>query len=293
MIKLGIIGYNKGNGHPYSYSSIFNGFDEKFMKDCPYPSIPEYLKNHDSDIERLNSAQVTHIWTQDREISTHIAQASKINNIVNNFEDMIPEVDAIIIARDDYEEHMNIAKPIIKAGLNVFIDKPLEFSVIKAKEILDLEKFSGQIFSSSSLAYDPRVISARKNLKSIGDIKYIYGSAPGRWDRYAIHLIDTLLMILDNKFSFKTKNIEVIDGMTLQTGMLDNNAYVELRCMGGRASPLRVTIVGTNGFFDIDFKDPFYAFKNTLDAFVTSVIKKKVERSHEDIIKSISLIELF
>ena len=46
--------------------------------------------------------------------------------------------------------------------------------------------------------------SARKNLKSIGDIKYIYGSAPGRWDRYAIHLIDTLLMILDNKFSFKT-----------------------------------------------------------------------------------------
>ena len=36
-----------------------------------------------------------------------------------------------------------------------------------------------------------------------------------------------------------------------------------------------------------------HAFKNTLDAFVTSVIKKKVERSHEDIIKSISLIELF
>ena len=58
------------------------------------------------------------------------------------------------------------------------------------------------------------------------------------------------------------------------TGMLDNNACIELRCMGGRVSPLRVTIVGTNGFFDIDFKDPFFAFKNTLDAFKFSKYRR-------------------
>ena len=31
MIKIGIIGYSEGNGHPYSYSSIFNGFDKISM----------------------------------------------------------------------------------------------------------------------------------------------------------------------------------------------------------------------------------------------------------------------
>ena len=48
MLKVGIIGYNNGNGHPYSYSAIFNGFNKKeLLKNCPYPIIQKYLiKDH-------------------------------------------------------------------------------------------------------------------------------------------------------------------------------------------------------------------------------------------------------
>ena len=35
MINLGIIGYNKGNGHPISFSSIIN-YDENNLKYCDY-----------------------------------------------------------------------------------------------------------------------------------------------------------------------------------------------------------------------------------------------------------------
>jgi len=292
MIKLGMIGYNKGNGHPYSYSSIFNGFDLKHMKDCPYPTIPKYLKKHDSDSERIKSAEVSHIWTQDKDISSHIAKSSKIKNICNNLEDMIPEVDAVIIARDDYKKHYELSKPFIEAGLNIFVDKPLECSVKKAQKILDLEKFTGQIFSVSSLAYDPRVIEAKRNLKSIGNIKYIYGIAPGKWDRYAIHLIDSLLMILGKDFCFEEKHTEKHNSIISQNGILENNAYIELKCMGGITSPLRITIIGDDGFYDIDFNDPFDAFRNTLKTYIECIIHKKIGRSHKDIINSISLIEL-
>ena len=29
MIKLGIIGFSKNNGHPYSFSAIINGYDRE------------------------------------------------------------------------------------------------------------------------------------------------------------------------------------------------------------------------------------------------------------------------
>jgi len=29
ILKIGMIGYNDGNGHPYSYSAIFNGYNKK------------------------------------------------------------------------------------------------------------------------------------------------------------------------------------------------------------------------------------------------------------------------
>ena len=39
-IKLGIIGMTEGNGHPYSWSAIFNRYDVDAMtKECPFPGI--------------------------------------------------------------------------------------------------------------------------------------------------------------------------------------------------------------------------------------------------------------
>ena len=295
MIKIGIIGYSEGNGHPYSYSSIFNGFDKISMLKCPYQTIPKYLSKHDSDEERINSAIVSHIWTQDLKTSKLIADASNIKNIVDEPIMMIGEIDGVIIARDDYESHLSIAKPFIEAGIHVFIDKPIAISINKAIKILELEKFDGQIFSSSSLAYDPRVLDAKKNISKLGEIKYIYGSAPGKWENYAIHLVDSLMMILgDFGISNRTynKSLNIDSSINIMSGNIENGALIKLACMGGIVSPLRITIVGDKGFFDIDFSDPYNAFKNTLENFVAAISKHKVVRSHEQIIKSISLIEI-
>ena len=47
MIKLGIIGTSQGNGHPYSYSAIFNGYNKNELENnCPYELIREYLPKH-------------------------------------------------------------------------------------------------------------------------------------------------------------------------------------------------------------------------------------------------------
>ena len=43
MLRFGIIGLNEGNGHPYSFSAIFNGYDESRLEECPYAAIRAYL----------------------------------------------------------------------------------------------------------------------------------------------------------------------------------------------------------------------------------------------------------
>ena len=40
-IKLAMLGMVDGNGHPYSWSAIFNGYDPEEMAECPYATIPE------------------------------------------------------------------------------------------------------------------------------------------------------------------------------------------------------------------------------------------------------------
>ena len=292
MINLGIIGYTPGNGHPYSYSSIFNSYKKDLMKNSPYPGIAEYLSKYNSSNDLINYAKISHIWTQDIKRSKKIALATNISNIVDHYEEMVGIIDGLIIARDDYESHLELAKPFINAGTPIFIDKPLAIRKKTASEILNHQKYDGQIFSSSGLAYDPRVIEAKKNLNKIGKIKFLQGTAPGKWENYAIHLIDCFLSILGEEFIFKKFNTTKNNNVVCLNGILNNNAIIEMKCMGGLASPLRITIVGTNGFYDIDFSDPYCAFKNILDIFASNIKNKKIIRSKKEIIHSIGFIEL-
>ena len=125
ILKLGIIGLSEGNGHPYSWSAIFNGYDSKYMKDCPYPVIPEYLSKQNFPKDQIKNAQVTHIWTQDPKISEHIEKDSKIPFIVNNYLDLIDKVDAVLLARDDPENHYKMSKPFIENGIDRAVSDPL------------------------------------------------------------------------------------------------------------------------------------------------------------------------
>jgi len=41
VIRLAVLGCTSGNGHPYSWSAIFNGYDRELMTaECPFPTNP-------------------------------------------------------------------------------------------------------------------------------------------------------------------------------------------------------------------------------------------------------------
>ena len=39
QIKLGLIGLSEGNGHPYSFSAIINGYDKQAMQKSDWSVI--------------------------------------------------------------------------------------------------------------------------------------------------------------------------------------------------------------------------------------------------------------
>ena len=81
-LRLAILGMIDGNGHPYSWSAMFNGYDPEEMKKCPYPVIADYLSFEDRETMRIPNARLTHIWTDRPEEARFVARASNIETVV-------------------------------------------------------------------------------------------------------------------------------------------------------------------------------------------------------------------
>ena len=97
MVKLGMVGLSEGNGHPFSFSAILNGYNEKFFSEVGWPVIFNYLIRRDISEIASYDARVTHVWTQKKQITEKLSKACLISNPVDNLYDMIGEVDALLL----------------------------------------------------------------------------------------------------------------------------------------------------------------------------------------------------
>lgn len=288
-LKLGVIGMSEGNGHPYSWAAIFNGYNKKAMAECPFPVIPEYLGKQSFPEDSIKEARVTHIWTQEEPISKKISKASLIPNICSNPEDMIGEVDAVLLARDDAENHFSMSLPYLKAGLPVFIDKPLAYDLKTAKKILNEQEYHDQIFTCSSLRFAKEFNLTSSQKERIGKIIHVDASVPKSWSKYAVHIIEPSLSMLDK--NYKVDSVETFknQGITMNRVQWVNGPSGIFKTFGKHSAPLKITLYGENGFEELEFKDTFFAFKASLQYFI-EMLNKKVPNI--DRIQTLQVIEI-
>jgi hypothetical protein len=290
-LKIGIIGMSDGNGHPYSWSAIFNGYNQKYMKDCPFPVIPEYLslqKFPDDGLSHLGA--ITHIWTQKNEISKHIANSANIEHVVDNMSDMINKVDAIILARDDAENHYDMAFPFLLAGLPVFIDKPLALSVEDAKRCFAAQIYENQIFTCSSLRYAEEMMLTEEDKNLIGEIRFVEGSVMKKWETYAIHIIEPLVAQLPDRGKLiRIKNIYVNNVRQVLIQWENVSAY--LKVTGQIPVPLEISFFGEQASVTKFDTDTYASFKATLERFVHIINGVKTNIDKEETIELIEIIE--
>lgn len=291
MLKLGIVGMSPGNGHPYSWSAIFNGYDLVEIENCGFPVIPRYLEKHKFPEELIHEAKVTHIWTQTEKVSRHIAKTTFIDNVADSLNDLIGEVDAILLARDDFENHFQLAGPFIEAGLPIYIDKPLAISNFEAKKIFDLEVYPGQIFSCSAMRYAPE-LSNLKNEIDIKKITTVHGYVSNDWNRYAVHVIDPILNFLGDDIQYSDYSVINNGDCRVFNAKCLSGVEISIHTLGQKKCPITIKI-GTEEF-DREYllTDTFGAFKASLKDFVDGILQKDVRISQENIYKVVEMISL-
>ena len=196
-----MLGMIEGNGHPYSWSAIVNGFDPAAMADCPYPVIPQYLGAEPAGSVRIPHARVTHIWTDEPAEARAVAKAALIPTVVDRPEEVIGQVDAVIISTDDGFDHARRARPFIEAGLPVFIDKPLATSVEELRAFIAWEKAGAKILSSSGMRYSPQLAQCLAELPALGELRWLAGVTVKTWERYGIHLLEPLFCLTGPGFT--------------------------------------------------------------------------------------------
>ena len=264
MIKLGIIGMSEGNGHPYSWGAIINGFDREAMASCPFPVIPQYLGERPAEDFGIGEARVTHIWTQDRKISEQVAGAARIGFVARRLEDMVSEIDALLLARDDGENHLKMAAPFLDKGIPTFIDKPL------TDNRPDLEAFrervrKGQPFLSSSC------FRYCKELKALAGEGFTYATAfsPKYWRTYGIHLLEGIRTVMGG--GFRMARDVGTQGRSLVQLVWDDGREALLEVVEGVAGPIVFQFHKADKWGRVDSFDTFSMFKAQLADFVSFV----------------------
>ncbi len=290
-IRLGLIGMSPGNGHPYSWGAIFNGYDPVQMEGCGFSVIPRYLEEQSFPEAAIRDANVTHVWAQERGVAEHISKSSLILNVVDNFTAMIGHVDGLLLARDDAETHLHFAAPFLDEGIPVYIDKPLALSVDEAQQMIDRQCFPGQIFSCSALKYANELTLSEEDLIRLGRIRYVAATVPKDWDKYAIHAIDPILKLVGDRGELVGTRASSEGGFSSLSATYRDDFHLRITALGRLPAPISITVFGELHWKELVFRDSFHAFKFALEDFVEGIRNHDVRTPPESMLNAIRLVE--
>lgn len=278
-----MVGFSEGNGHPFSWSALVNGYRAQKLVEVPFEAIRGYLPAAERIGPRLG-AEITNVWTPNPELSRQIASFAKIEKVSSDLESLVSDVDAILHARDDFENHGDFIDFYAKFRKPVFIDKPIAMSRRGLSRVLAVDPNFDWVFSCSALAYDPML---EKLLESGAQISNVSAWGPKTWPKYGVHLAEPALKLLGYPAEV-TNRIQVSSG---------NSKRLEVKWGGGFSADL--TTSGEPGgkfIFDTDvgtivMQDPSAAFSRAIEAFVGFARGEKFEGRKSQIIQLVDLLE--
>jgi hypothetical protein len=269
LIRVGIIGLSEGNGHPFSFSAIVNGYDDARFADAGWPVILNYLKQQPAERFGFDDVRVTHAWTQDAATTRRLCDACLIDTACSTVDEMLGAVDAVIVARDDWESHADFALPFLNSGLPVFVDKPLTLDASELQAFLPFLQ-AGKLMSCSGLRYAAELDAMRVAQPSTGAIKLITGAVLNGVDKYGIHLIEAVAS-MDGRFARPVSLTRLHARHDSFVLMLGDGIPFHLDCLGPVGRTFHLSFFGEKGHQHFDLHDNFSAFRRTLGHFFNMV----------------------
>lgn len=267
-LRIGILGMTEGNGHPYSWSAMFNGYDRGEMETCGFPVIPRYLEKQPLETFGIPGAKISCICCTgfaQREEAEHIARAARIPTVYDDPKEMIGNVDAVIVATDVGDEHVERCRPFVEAGIPMFIDKPLVNKEEDLKTFLQWRKEGAKFITSSSMRYCKEYEPYYRTHYELGEFVYICSPMPKKYETYGIHALEAMCPLLGQGF-LSVRNTGTYERAVVHIKHKNGCNVNVIQGIGMAGAGM--TVIGTAGSQYLQCGDSYYAFKKQLDLFV-------------------------
>lgn len=268
-IRLAMLGMVEGNGHPYSWSIIFNGgYDLEALNNCPYPGIRDYIVKQPAATLGIPGARVTHVWTDNPADAVDVAKVALIPNIAAKPEDVIGKVDAVLVATDKGFEHVERARPFIEAGIPVFVDKPM---VDNRKDLAIFARWVEEekaILSSSAMRYAKEYVPYHRATHALGKLRHVSATMAKSWEAYGIHALESVYPITGPGY-VSVQNIGDKDSNVVHLRHRDGIDVIIQTTKDMFGGFGMVTLSGTSAGLQLRFSDTYHAFKTQLEGYVS------------------------
>lgn len=236
-LRVGLIGLD--TSHVIVFTRLFN--DTERADHVPGARVVAGWKGGSPDIE--SSASRVDGFTDRLQDDYDVQMFDTIEELCRN-------VDAVMLTSVDGRPHLEQARPVIDAGLPLFIDKPLAGSLADAIEIFRLADEAGvPVFTASSFRYYEGVRELQEI--DVGDLKGAISYGPAHLESthpdlfwYGIHPTEALFTIMgtgcETVVRTSTEDTDVV------TGTWSGGRVGTLRGLRNAATPSRVIAFGSD-----------------------------------------------
>lgn len=171
--------------------------------------------------------------------------------LVDTIEELCQRVDAVLLTSVDGRKHLEQVRPVIEAGLPVFIDKPMAASLADVVEIFGLAKAKGTpVFSSSAYRYYPGLVALKGT--DVGERRGAISYGPALFDNvhpdlfwYGVHPAEALFAVmgtgLQSIVRVYTEDTDVV------TGIWSGGRIGTLHGIRNARAPSKVILFGEKG----------------------------------------------
>jgi predicted dehydrogenase len=146
-------------------------------------------------LHRSADLRVTAVWdggaVQPAGFAQSFAQEYGVEKVCGSLEELVASVDVGMLLGQDWDLHLERARPFLEAGKPVFVDKPIAGRRRDLDELLELATRTGTpIMGGSSMRYADSIRALRAERMEFGRVYSAYACGPGDFFNYGNHVVE-------------------------------------------------------------------------------------------------------
>lgn len=131
----------------------------------------EFIKNEPN----YSNVEVVGVYSDESEAATALAEKYGVK-VMNAYDEAVGQVDGVVITARHGGMHYKFAKPYLKSGVPMFIDKPITISEEEGLELMREARANGvRLTGGSTCKHDPFIQELKEDVKNEYDGKTLGG----------------------------------------------------------------------------------------------------------------------